>query len=380
MAGMRVMECNQGPRVTFDEISGSDVVVIQRDFPRFWGDYQKVIKRAREAGKPVVYELDDLLIEIPENHTHRTDYAGEMLTMLYAILDADLVTSSSRQLQSYLAEINPNSKFIPNYLNDKLWVLKDQQPASDLDSGITIGYMGGQTHTADLESIKTSLLNVYNKYSKQVNFKFWGTRPPPELLEISSTTWYQIDQENYAKFAEYFSQQECDIFIAPLQESEFNEAKSSIKYLEYSALGIPGVYSNLFPYASIVEQGVNGFLASHAGDWEAQISLLVEDPTLRHQIGTTANITVRDRWLLSANVSDFAEVYQQALNSQGTSRKREGKLEKIKSILSKAEGYQSGIEEKLFAASNELEAIRSSRSWKLLQQIQKLRLMIFPKE
>lgn len=380
MAGMRVIQGNQGPLGSFDEIAETDLVVIQRDFPRFWEQYRKVIKTARDLRKPVIYELDDLLIEIPENHSHRADYAGEMLTMLYAILDADVVTSSSRQLQLYLAELNPNSKLIPNYLNDRLWEVQDQKPAGNKESGITIGYMGGQTHTADLESIENSLLKIHNQHPGHVNFKFWGARPPAELLHIPSTTWNQIDLENYAQFAEYFLQQECDIFIAPLQQGKFNEAKSSIKYLEYGALGIPGVYSNLPPYTSIVEQGVNGFLAGDAGDWESTISLLIADPSLRRQIGSAAKKTIRDGWLLSANISNFAEVYKQSVNVSESTQKSGRQVEKIKSILSMAETYQSGIEEQLFATSNELEEIRDSRSWKLLQQIQKLRLKIIPRD
>ena len=151
-AGMRVIQGNQGPQVSFDGIAEADLIVIQRDFPRFWEEYRRLIILAREAGKPVVYDLDDLLVEIPDDHSHKADYAGEMLAMLYAILDADLVTASSPNLRAYLAELNSNSKLIHNYLADSLWELKTSNSVSNLDSRVTIGYMGGQTHQADLRS------------------------------------------------------------------------------------------------------------------------------------------------------------------------------------------------------------------------------------
>ena len=379
-AGMHVIQGNQGPQVSFDGIAEADLIVIQRDFPRFWGDYRRVINLAREAGKPVVYDLDDLLVEIPDEHSHKADYAGEMLAMLYAILDADLVTASSPNLQAYLAEVNPDSKLIHNYLDDSLWKLISPKPVSSLDSRVTIGYMGGQTHQADLEFIKHSLLNLSNKYPDKVNFKFWGTRPPAELLDLPSTKWEAVNFENYAQFASYFSQQECDIFIAPLVNNEFNSSKSSIKFLEYSSLGIPGVYSNLPPYKTIIEHGKNGFLADDPGEWESHLSTLIDDPELRHQIGRAAQRTVNDGWLLSENYSRLSDVYQLALEGRELTAKYETDHKPLMSILSHAEEYQSGLEDRIFAANNQLNEIHSSRSWKLLKQLQKIRLKVVPKQ
>ena len=170
-AGMRVIKGNQGPRVSLDGIAEADMVVIQRDFPRFWEDYRRVIQLAREGGKPVIYDLDDLLVEIPDGHSHRADYAGEMLTMLYAILDADMVTASSTNLQAYLSELNPNTRLVENYLNDSLWEMKEPGLKPDKDISVSIGYMGGQTHQADLEYIKYALLNVFEKFPEKVKFK-----------------------------------------------------------------------------------------------------------------------------------------------------------------------------------------------------------------
>jgi len=378
-AGMRVIQGNQGPQVSFDGIAEADLIVIQRDFPRFWGDYKMVIALAREAGKPVVYDLDDLLVDIPDEHSHKGDYAGEMLVMLHAIIDADLVTASSPNLQAYLSELNPNSKLIHNYLDDSLWELKTPKPVSSLDSRVTIGYMGGQTHQMDLEYIKHSLLNLSNKYPDKVNFIFWGTPPPEELLKLASIKWEPVNFEDYAQFASYFPQQECDIFIAPLVNNEFNNSKSSIKFLEYSSLGISGVYSNLAPYKTIIEHGKNGFLADEPGDWEIYLSALIDDPELRHQLGKAAQRTVNDGWLLSENYSKLREIYQLALEGRGITAIDEKDSTPLMGILSHAEEYQSGLEDRLFAVNNQLNEIHSSRSWKLLKQLQKLRLKIIPK-
>ena len=42
-----------------------------------------------------------------------------------------------------------------------------------------------------------------------------------------------------------------DIGIALLQDNNFNKCKSNIKALEYTALDIPGIYSNITPYSNM---------------------------------------------------------------------------------------------------------------------------------
>jgi len=379
MAGLRVVKGNHGPQVYPEAIPEVDLVVIQRDFPRFWRDYKKVVKLAREYGKPVIYDLDDLLVEIPEKHSHKADYSGEMLTMLYAILDADMITASSPFLQAYLAELNPNTKLVHNYLNDRLWGLgRKKEPQGD-GSRITIGYMGGQTHQQDLEYIKDVLLNVFKKYPEIVRYKFWGTHPPRELLDLPFSDFDPINQEDYAQFANYFSLQECDVFIAPLVDNEFNRAKSSIKFLEYSIHGSPGVYSDLPPYETIIEHGINGFLADNLNDWESHLVTLIENPALREQIGAAAQQTVKDGWLLSSNAHQLKEAYLLALDERGEYYLVEDNFRNLKSILSRAEKYQSNLEDSLYAAENQLTEIHNSRSWNMLKKIQRIRLKIFPK-
>src|SRR5690242_1918195 len=61
-------------QVYAERIDQADVVVVQRDFPRHEEAYRKVMDRARAQGKPVVYELDDLLIGLPGSHPDLRSY------------------------------------------------------------------------------------------------------------------------------------------------------------------------------------------------------------------------------------------------------------------------------------------------------------------
>ena len=103
------------------------------------------------------------------------------------------------------------------------------------------------------------LLRLLDDYGPGIGFRFWGVQPPAELLEHPGVTWVPLNILDYAEFANYLVQQKCDIFIAPLLDNLFNRCKSQIKFLEYSVLGVAGVFSRLEPYKSVITDGEMAF-------------------------------------------------------------------------------------------------------------------------
>src|SRR5437899_12979401 len=65
------------------------------------------------------------------------------------------------------------------------------------------------------------------------------------------------------------------IGIAPLEKNAFNDAKSELKWLEYTALGIPTVASDFGPYKRAIGSGKDGFLTND--NWELALTNLIEN-------------------------------------------------------------------------------------------------------
>ncbi|OGO28043.1 MAG: hypothetical protein A2W33_06255, partial [Chloroflexi bacterium RBG_16_52_11] len=312
-AGLILIPGKEGDSIYPEHVSQADIVVIQREFPLYWEQYEQILSLARTQGKPVVYELDDLLLELPDVHPDRAldFYTPAILPIQHAITSADIVTTTTHALREYLIQLNPNIVVLPNYLDDRLWTMRS--PAKDVPRfPIVIGYMGSDTHQPDLDILTPVFLNLVNRFGERIRFRFWGCQPHAVIRQLSQTDWLPLQIFDYPKFAEYFSQQECDIFIAPLVDSLFNRCKSPIKLFEYSTSGTPGVYSRLDPFESIVIHGENGFLASSLEEWEAYLGQLIEDPTLRSRLGSRMQETVKQRWLLSQHASSWKDAYQQA--------------------------------------------------------------------
>lgn len=380
-----------------------DAVLIQRDFPRFLDQFEKIINIAREKGKPVIYEIDDLLFELPEDHPYRRlhYFTPALLPMLRAVIEADVVTTTTPLLQSCLLPFNPNTWILPNYLDDRLWTNHSLQ-TKRAQSPIIVGYMGSDSHLTDLETITPVFLNLLERYGDRIIIKFWGGPPPSAILNCHNVEWVPLELTNYSEFVEYFSQQEIDLFIAPLADLLFNRCKSAIKFLEYSSLGVPGVYSRLAPYEAVVDHGTNGFLAYSLEDWENHLVQLIESPSLRHEMGEKAKETVQEKWLLSKHAYKWGEVYHKAMGIssevrpkqivqerenfilgiaeqvQALQRILQGRLEKeeqyvreLSAHLEKKEGYVREL-------SAQLEEITGSEAWRLGQRCWSIRLKLAP--
>ena len=91
---------------------------------------------------------------------------------------------------------------------------------------------------------------------------------------------------NYFSFLRMMSEQRWDIGLAPLTQGIHEDCKSDLKYLEYGALGIPGIYSRHLVYSS-VKDGETGLLAD-GEEWTDAILRLAHDADLCAQIAESA--------------------------------------------------------------------------------------------
>jgi glycosyltransferase involved in cell wall biosynthesis len=320
LAGIELIHGNEMEEIEPERVSQADLVVIQRDFPRWETAYRQIVTVARAEGKLIIYEADDLLLELPEDHPDRpiNYYSRALLPMLRAILEADAVTASTRFLCDYLRPFNPNISLLPNYLADSIWPLSPPPNPPITDGGrvrpspaapIVIGYMGTTSHTADLEILSGVFRELLEQYGDKIALRFWGIQPPSEVSGLPNVEWIPLHILSYTQFVEYFAAQTCDIFVAPLTDSRFNQSKSPLKFLECSALGVPGVYSRVAGYEIVVNHGENGFLASTPSEWAACLRQLIDQPDLRIRMGMQAYQTVVQNWRLSSHAHEWLNVY-----------------------------------------------------------------------
>lgn len=323
---LRGVEAGQFSQVSLDS---SDLVLFQRDLPQDLPLYQYIRDYAREHKKPLVFDLDDLIFMLPESHPDRKSgvFVPSNLPVLQAMMEADLVTVTTKTLKEQVSKYTSKVAILPNYFDDCVWSLQQPVMKKNERSPVVIGYMGGESHKPDLVGITPVLVELLQQYSDRIEFRFWGIKPPEDIAFYSQVKWIPSVTYDYQGFSKFFQTQKADIFLAPLADNIFNRCKSGLKFFEYSALGIPGVFSDLDPYNDIITHGEQGLLAVSEDDWIENISSLIEDETLRYSLAVKAQSEIRENYLLSKNAYRWTEAYNALEN-------RELKFESIKGELS----------------------------------------------
>lgn len=312
----------------YDVVNRSDLVVIQRAYPKHYRQYTKIREIARNSKTPLVFEIDDYLFNLGALHLEagRASYSDALFPMLEAIEQADLVTVSTEPIKKRLQAYNQNIRVLPNFLDDTYWEVKEPKRVTDQNNVLSIGYMGGFTHAPDLDVVVSVLQQILDKYGDRIELRFFGIKPPLPLRFLKQVKWIRAQSYKYIEFSEWFQNQSADIFIAPLCNSEFNQYKSAIKYLEYSALGVPGIYSNFEPYRKVIRNGENGILAKDAAEFLASLEELIHNESLRYSVAQEAVQDIKSNWLLSKNKDMWVKAYLDAKNLALTE-------DKLKSIV-----------------------------------------------
>jgi hypothetical protein len=107
--------------------------------------------------------------------------------------------------------------------------------------------------------------------------------------------------------------------MAPLADTRFNEAKSRLKVLEMSALGVPWVASPRAEYRRFHEKTGVGFLARRPRDWYRHLRDLALDVDLRAEQSAAGRDACKNR-TYEANAWRWMEAWERAVKIQRGSK------------------------------------------------------------
>lgn len=188
-------------------------------------------------------------------------------------------------------------------------------------NSVVIGYeSGSNTHMEDFREASKALFRILSNYPN-VFLHIYGFKPFIEE-DYTPNVKEQIrlfPPREFKSFLEYFPQ--MDIAIAPLQSNAYTESKSELKFVHAGAHSIPIVSSPSEPFKSVINPGINGFLAFNESDWYSTLEQLVLSRELRQSIGDAAHKTVLEKYQLSCLSSDVAKIDKMV--------KRQAKIEPV---------------------------------------------------
>jgi glycosyltransferase involved in cell wall biosynthesis len=106
---------------------------------------------------------------------------------------------------------------------------------------------------------------------------------------------------------------EIDIGIMPLPDNEWAKGKCGLKGLQYMALQIPAIMSPVGVNSEIIDDGINGFLASTKDEWVSKLSLLIDSKELRVKLGEEGRKTVIDKYSVLNNRDLYVNYFKSLL-------------------------------------------------------------------
>lgn len=313
---IQVVNGIEGDRPNLDLIRTSDLVVFQRNFSSRYLAYKSVIEEAHKHQIPVIMDLDDNLIGLPQDHPDRkwSPFAFELPALLHAMMSVDAITVTTPTLQDVIGRYNKNVYVLPNFLDDSIWDFQETPIKDDKQSPVEIMFIGTLTHQPDLQKIAEPLRAIAEKYNGRIAFTFYGPEAPDPLKNFGNVRHIAPVTYDYADFATTTRTISADIAIAPLNDNSFNRCKSPIKYMEYAAIGLPCVYSNITPYSEVIKDGINGFLADKPDEWVEKLSRLIDDEHLRNRMLANAQVDVRSNWMLQDHAFLWQNMYDKIQN------------------------------------------------------------------
>jgi hypothetical protein len=260
-------------------------------------------------GTPSIYEVDDLLMEMPPNNPNH-EFAMQCRPFVLDVMKkAAAITVSTEALKAELLRWNPNIYVLPNLIDERLWS-QTQRPHA---GPVVIGFTGTSTHGDDLRMIEDAFIQISAKHGQGVAFQFMGC-VTDRLARLPGAKVAEFTPD-YESFARALQTTAMDVAVVSLEDNLFNRCKSNVKWLEYSACGIAGVYSDLPPYNSCVRHGQTGLLVGNrVQDWFQAIDALVTNASLRRAIAQQARQEVLSEYTLaSPKVRLYAEAYHAIL-------------------------------------------------------------------
>ena len=240
----------------------------------------------------LVYEIDDDVFSIERTNWQAYGIYSRRDTLdavAHCAETADLVTVTTEPLARVMREYNGNVTVLPNHVPG--WVCDYERPRGERP---VVGWGGGASHGADIGLVANPLRRFLDRFPGW-DACLMGTdyRPTIKHDRVSFIPWINVGEEPEA----FYKAIRYDIGLAPLVPSVFSASKSAIKALEYAALGIPVIASDVEPYREFVLHGVTGFLVKRDHEWLKYLSELASDDGLRAEMGAKAREHAR-AWVI----------------------------------------------------------------------------------
>lgn len=305
-------------------VKQADIVVFHRPEDRGRIEMMRLLKK---NGKKVVYDNDDTYkdhdaVKVNEYFTQeRVNRGMESLNKQAdgAIIEADLVTTTTEWLADEYRKLNPNVRVLPNCVDPFYF----DDPIRNETDIVRIGVTGSIGVSKDID-ILAPIVKHY-EHDKRVKIVFFSLPPlkkeNPLVNEIYKDEYAFLDSVdiewhptvNADLYYDKLNSLKLDMMIIPRMDNYFNRCKSNLKFLEASMFEIPcvaqGFPDGKSPYQVNVEDQKYMKIVIDNNDWIPEIEKMIADKEGRMEMGRRAKEYVIENYNINTKYLLWEEAY-----------------------------------------------------------------------
>jgi hypothetical protein len=215
--------------LTYADLIEHDMVIARRPTsnPEQAAVLLKTLKKARELGRPVVFDEDDHVLACPDTHELYPVYSKKEVRQDY-VTALQMASAFWFSTPAFLTTISQHGEVIPNAI-----LPEDIRPEPAPDMGL-FGWQGKSIQAHDLLLAGRDWYEK-NKHSPLIkNWVFFGWKPPLEHLDNVTVIPPIGDVDIYMAS---FTAQPINGMWKPLIDCAFNDHKSNINFLGATMAG-----------------------------------------------------------------------------------------------------------------------------------------------
>ena len=261
------------------------------------------IASARRFGLPVYYDIDDLLFDPQHCPPAFSSYGGTLSPALHrrfrldvclyseAIEACDGLIVSTDTLAARWRELRPDWQrplwVLPNLAPPELLQLA-RPPRPPQGGPLQIVFASGTTaHKQAWQQELAPALAQLLERNPQLYLLLLGHVPlPPVLLPHAA----RVRCRPFSSYRAYLAQlAEADLGVVVLEPGVFTDAKSAIRWMEFSLLGLASVLSPTATYRQLLEPGRDALFARGTPQWIDSLQQLIDQPGQRQALAARAH-------------------------------------------------------------------------------------------
>lgn len=285
-----------------DLIDECDIVYCIRYYHEF---AYNALQYTQNSGRKFVWFIDDNYFALNFKNGNVIHEKTHNILFQKMFEDSDAVIVNSDELYHVGNVIKSKIFRLPTY---QLLADDIQVEFSKPKDVIRFGFMGTLKRDDDFACVVKAILKIQQIYNDKIEIDFIGYYPE-ELKDLKNVNIFDF-MVDYNEFRKFFKERDWDFGIAPLRDTNFNKSKTNNKYREYSALRIPGVFSNIKTYNTCIKNGINGLLVDNDDmSWFNAIERMINDESLRFTIAENAHNDILENYSIDRFAKPLMKIF-----------------------------------------------------------------------